>query len=156
MLKRMLWLVLMAGCGGALFTAQAQNFIYIWTDSQGQVQYSELAPPAGVKYEMVRRPTDTEQNPAAGADLGKEQADSAKQAAEQAQKEKEETEQAQKEANDVFAKNCEISKKNIAALQGDSPVIKTDDKGNKIALNAEQRKAELEKAQKDQTEYCKP
>ena len=34
----------------------AQQFIYKWTDEQGKLKYSELPPPTGVKYEMVRKP----------------------------------------------------------------------------------------------------
>lgn len=157
MLKRTLWLILVAGCCGVAATAQAQQFIYKWTDSQGQIQYSELAPPPGVQYEMVRKPAGAEQNPeAASRDLGKEQADLAKQVAEQEQKEKQEAEQAQKEAEDARTKNCEIAKKNVSILQGDSPVVKTDAKGSKVALDPQQREAELKKAQKDQEYFCNP
>jgi type IV secretory pathway VirJ component len=136
-------------------TLQAQQLIYKWTDAQGQIQYSELAPPTGTKYEMVQKP-GTGPNAAASVDLNKEQADLAKQAAEQAQKEKEQVEKSQKEADDTRTKNCEVSKKNVAALQSDSPVIKTDSQGNKVTLDTEQRTAELKKAQKDQEYYCNP
>lgn len=158
MLKRTLWLVLLiAGCWSFAVTIQAQQFIYKWTDSQGQIQYSELAPPTGVQYEMVRKPAGTEQNPEAAArDLNKEQADLAKQVAEQEQKDKQQAEQTQKEAEDVRTKNCEIAKKNLKVLQGDSPVVKTDAKGNKVTLDPPQREAELKKAQKDQEYFCNP
>ncbi len=154
MKQRTLWWALVVGCCGSIVAVQAQQFIYKWTDAQGQIQYSELAPPTGVKYEMVQRP-GTGPN-AASVDLNKEQADLAKQAAEQAQKEKDQVEKAQKEADDTRTKNCEVSKKNAAALQSDSPVLKTDSQGNKVALDAEQRAAELKKAQKDQEYYCNP
>lgn len=157
MLKRTLWLVLITSCCGFTVTTQAQQFIYKWTDSQGQIQYSELTPPAGVQYEIVRKPAGTEPNPEAAArDLNKEQADLAKQVAEQEQKEQEQKEQEQKEAEDARGKNCEIAKKNLKVLQGDSPVVKTDAKGNKVALDAGQREAELKKAEKDQNYFCNP
>lgn len=157
MSRRTLWFMLVAGCCGIVVTAQAQQFIYKWTDSQGQIQYSELAPPPGVQYELVRKPTGAEQKTeTAVRDLDKEQADLAKQVAEQEQKEKQETEQAQKEAEDARAKNCEIAKKNVGILQGDNPVVKTDAKGNKVALDPQQREAELKKAQKDQEYFCNP
>jgi hypothetical protein len=41
----------------------------------------------------------------------------------------------------VRAKNCEVAKKNLKVLQGDSPVVKTDAKGNKVALDPQQREA---------------
>ena len=59
-------------------------------------------------------------------------------------------------ADDLRAKNCEVATKNLKALQGDSPVIKTDDKGNKVVLDAQQREAELQRAKKDQDYFCNP
>ena len=157
MSKRTLWWGLMVGCWGFTLAAQAQQFIYKWTDSQGQIQYSELAPPTGVQYEMVRKPAGAEQNPeAATRDLNKEQSDLAKQVAEQEQKDKQQAEQAQKESEDARTKNCEAAKKNLKILQSDSPVVKTDAKGNKVALDPQQREAELKKAQKDQDYFCNP
>ncbi|MBL8252630.1 MAG: DUF4124 domain-containing protein [Candidatus Competibacter sp.] len=156
MFKRTLGWILIASCWGGAVAVQAQQFIYKWTDSQGQVQYSELAPSAGVKYEMVRKPAGAEQNPAADRNLNKEQESLAKQVAEQEQKDKEQAEQAQKEVDDVRAKNCEIAKRNVVALQGTGSVVKTDAKGNKVPLDAEERAAELKKAQKDQDYYCNP
>lgn len=155
MLKRKGWWLLVAGCFGVMAAAQAQQFIYKWTDTQGQIQYSELAPPSGVKYEMVRKSGGAE-NPAAEVDLNKDQADLAKQVAEQQQKEQEEIAKAEKEAEDVKTKNCEIAKKNITTLQGDSPVFRTDAQGQKVVLDAAAREAELKKAQKDQDYYCNP
>lgn len=154
MLKRTLCCLVLAGGCGIAATAQAQQFIYKWTDEQGQLKYSELAPPAGVTFEMVRKPS----GPSSGViqtapDPAKEQE---KKAAEEAAKQKEQADQAQKESDDVRAKNCELSKKNVQVLQGDSPVVKTDAKGNKAALDAAQREAELKKAQKDQDYFCNP
>ncbi|HRD66734.1 MAG TPA: DUF4124 domain-containing protein [Candidatus Competibacter sp.] len=157
MSRRTLWFMLIAGCCGIVVTAQAQQFIYKWTDSQGQIQYSELSPPPGVQYELVRKPTGAEQKTeTAVPNLDKEQADLAKQVAEQEQKEKQEAEQAQKETEEARTKNCEIAKKNVGILQGDSPVVKTDAKGNKVALDPQQREVELKKAQKDQEYFCNP
>ena len=158
MLKRTLFcLALAGGCGIVALThaqTQTQQTIFKWTDEQGQLKYSELAPPAGVPYEMVRKPS----GPSSGVvqnvpDPAKEQE---KKAAEEAAKQKEQADQAQQEAEDVRTKNCEVAKKNVQVLQGDSPVVKTDAKGNKAALDAEQRAAELKKAQKDQDYFCNP
>lgn len=156
MLKRTLWFLLAAGCCGVVGTVQAQQYIYKWMDSQGQPQYSELAPPAGVKYEMVRKPTDATGTGVAPRDLARDQEELARQVADQKQKEQQEAEKVQKEAEDARAKNCEIAKKNVQVLQGDTQVVKTDAKGNKVALDAEQRAAELKKAQKDQDYFCNP
>ncbi|MCC8986757.1 MAG: DUF4124 domain-containing protein [Candidatus Contendobacter sp.] len=154
MLKRTLFCMVLAGSCAMAATAYAQQFIYKWTDDQGQLKYSELPPPPGVTYEMVRKPSGPSSGVVQSApDLTKEQE---KKAAEEAAKQKEQQEQAQKEAEDVRAKNCEIAKKNVQVLQGESPVVKTDAKGNKAPLDAEQREAELKKAQKDQDYFCNP
>ena len=154
MLKRTLFCTVLAGSCVIAAPAQAQQFIYKWTDAQGQLKYSELAPPAGVPYEMVRKPSGPSSGVVQNApDPLKEQE---KKAAEEAAEQKEQADQAQKEAEDVRAKNCEVAKKNVQVLQGDSPVVKTDAKGDKMALDAEQRAAELKKAQKDQDYFCNP
>ena len=156
MLKYTLGFLLAAGCCGVVGTVQAQQYIYKWTDSQGLPQYSELAPPPGVKYEMVRKPTEATGSGAAPRDLAKDQEELARQVTEQQQKEQQQTEKVQKEAQDARARNCEIAKKNVQVLQGDTQVVRTDAKGNKVALDAEQRAAELQKAQKDQDYFCNP
>lgn len=157
MSKRTLrWVLVAAGCAFAI-AIQAQQFIYKWTDQQGMIQYSELPPPTGVQYEMVRKPTGAEPGGEASTqNLSKEQENLAKQVAEQEKQAQEQAEQAQKEAQDTRIKNCEAAKKNIQVLQSGSPVVKTDEKGNKVALGTEQREAELKKAQKDQDYFCNP
>ena len=156
MLKRTLLCLVLVGSCGLMTNAQAQQFIYKWTDAQGQPQYSELPPPSGVPYETVRKPGGTAPGAESARDLTKEQEELARKLAEEDAKTQEQREQAKKEAEDQRAKNCEIAKKNVAALQGDRPVVRSDDKGNKVTLSAEERAAELQKAQKDQDYFCNP
>ncbi|MDG4595333.1 MAG: DUF4124 domain-containing protein [Candidatus Contendobacter sp.] len=153
MSKRALWLILAASCGGAVVTTQAQQFIYKWTDEQGMIKYSEMAPPVGVKYETVQKssvPAGTE------VDVSAQQAKEREALAREQAKQKEKTEQTQKEAEEGRAKNCEIAKKNIEVLQGQGRVVRTDAQGKKITLDAEQRAVELKKAQSEQEYYCNP
>lgn len=155
MLKRAPLSLLVMACGicGMIATAQAQQFIYKWTDAEGKLQYSELPPPNGIVYETVRKPS----GPSSGVlpatpDPAKEQE---KQAQEEAKK-KEQAEAAQKQADDLRTKNCEVATKNLKALQGDSQVVKIDDKGNKVVLDDQQREAELQRAKKDHDYFCNP
>lgn len=155
MLKRTLFCILLAGSCGLMSAAQAEQFIYKWTDEQGQPKYSELPPPAGVPYETVRKSGGA----APGVetkDLSKEQEELKRKLAEEEAKTQEQQAQAQKEAEDIRAKNCEIARKNVQVLQGDRPVVRADAKGNKVILEGEQRQAELQKAQKDQDYFCNP
>ncbi|KAB2926259.1 MAG: DUF4124 domain-containing protein [Candidatus Contendobacter sp.] len=153
MLKRTLWLMLAVGCCGAVVTTQAQQFIYKWTDAQGMVKYSELAPPTGVKYEMVRKSSAAAGTEAA---LSSQQAKEQEELAREEAKQKEQAEQAKKETEDARAKNCEVARKNLQVLQGEAQVVKTDAQGKKVVLDAEQRAEELKKAQKDQDYFCNP
>lgn len=160
MLKRTLLCILLAGSCGLMVTAQAQQFIYKWTDEQGQPKYSELPPSAGVPYETVRKPGNTAPDTAAPGketkDLAKEQEELSRKLAEEKAKAQEQQDQAQKEAEDARAKNCEIARRNIDVLQKDHPVVRTDAKGNKVTLDASQREIELQKAKKDQDYFCNP
>ncbi len=156
MLKPTLLCILLSGSCGLMTAAQAQQFIYKWTDSQGQPKYSELPPPNGVSYETVRKPGTEAPSTVVTKDLAKEKEELARKLAEEDAKTKEQQEQAQKEATDARAKNCEIARKNVDVLQGERPVVRPDDKGNKVTLDAAQREAELQKAKKDQEYYCNP
>lgn len=157
MLKRVLWFLLVAGCWGVVAMAQAQQFIYKWTDEYGQLKYSELPPPPGVPYETVRKPAGAAEGPGPAArDLVREQEELAQTLAEEEARRKAQEEQAQQQAEEVRVKNCEIARKNVEVLQSDRPVIKTDAQGNRVAIDAEQRAQELQKATKDRDYFCNP
>lgn len=156
MLKQIGLCIVLVGSCGWMANAHAQQFIYKWNDKQGQPQYSELPPPAGVPYETVRKPGGVEPAAEPARDLAKEQEELARKLAEEEAKTQEQQEQARQEAEDQRAKNCEIAKKNVAVLQSERPVIKADAKGDKVALDAEQRAVELQKAEKDQDYFCNP
>lgn len=153
MLKRTLFILAISCCW---VPAQAQQFIYKWTDEQGQPKYSELPPPKGVAYEMVRKPATAQGTEPTARDPAKELAEKKAQEEAKLKEQAEQAQQAQKDAEDQRAKNCEIAKKNVQVLQGDSPVVKTDPKGNKVALDPPQRESELKKAQKDMDYFCNP
>lgn len=156
MSKRMLLLLLVLGGCGAAATAWAEQLIYKWTDAQGQIQYTELPPASGIHYETVRRSGGSGPETSGTDDLSKKQNELAqKLAEEEAKQQQQQQEQAQKQ-DEVRTKNCEAAKKNVEVLQGDRPVVKTDEKGNKVALDPQQREAELQKAKKDQDYYCNP
>ena len=92
MLKRTLLCILLAGSCGLMAVAQAQQFIYKWTDEQGQPKYSELPPPAGVRYETVRKSGDLVPG-VATKDLAKEQEELARKLAEEEAKTQQQQEQ---------------------------------------------------------------
>lgn len=156
MSKRMLLLLLVLGGSGIATTVWAQQLIYKWTDAQGQIQYTELPPASGVPYETVRKSGGAGPETSGTDDLGKQQNDLAKKLAEEDAKQQQQLQEQVQKQDEVRIKNCEAAKKNVEVLQGDRPVVKTDDKGNKVALDAQQREAELQRAKKDQDYYCNP
>lgn len=172
MLKRVLLILMASGCG-MIATAQTQTpvqaqpqaepqaqpqpqvqqTIYKWTDEQGKLQYSELPPPSGVTYEVVRKSAKATPGETS---LSSQQAREREELARQDAERKQQAEKAQQDAQDKRAKNCEIAKKNVEVLQGDSQIVKTDATGKKVVVEAQQREVELKKAQKDADYFCNP
>ncbi|CDH47616.1 DUF4124 domain-containing protein [Candidatus Contendibacter odensensis] len=154
MLKQVLLLLIVSGCGAvAIAQTQPQQTIYKWIDDQGKLQYSELAPPPGVAYETVRKPTGATPGESA---LSNQQTKEREELARQEAERKEQAEKTQQEAQDQRTKNCEIAKKNVQVLQGDSQIVKTDATGKKVVIDPQQREVELKKAQKDADYFCNP
>lgn len=160
MLKHLRLCLLVSVSCGLLGTAQAQQFIYKWTDEQGQLKYSELPPPAGVTYEKTVKPGSAAQPAVEGAKdnaaLEREQQELAKQLAEQDAKTQAQQEEVRKKTGEMRAKNCEIARKNVEVLQGERPVVTTDANGKKTVLEGEARQEQLQKAQKDVDYFCSP
>ncbi|PIE83485.1 MAG: hypothetical protein CSA09_01050 [Candidatus Contendobacter odensis] len=139
-------------CYGVNAHATEDRFIYKWTDQFGKTKYSELPPGNGIAYETVRKLGSTTGVSKTAADIEKER----KQLEALEAEEKAKAEAARKAASDARAKNCDIAKKNVEVLSGNKPVVKTDEKGDKYIIDANQRDAELRKARKDQEYYCNP
>ncbi len=156
MLKRTLLCILLAGSCGLMAAAQAQQFIYKWTDEQGQPKYSELPPPAGIPYETVRKPGGAGSGRAQPRIWPRSRKNWPANSLRKRPKPRSSRNRRKRKPQMPGRKNCEIARKNVEVLQGDRPVVRTDDKGNKVALDAAQREAELQKAKKDQDYFCNP
>lgn len=155
MLKHLRLCLLLSVSCGLLGTAQAQQFIYKWTDEQGQLKYSELAPPPGIAYEKVPR-TGAAPSKVESKDLAKEQEELAKELAEQDAKTQTQQDEERQKVEEARAKNCELARKNVEVLQGDRPVAVTGSDGKKTLLEGEARQVQLQKAQKDVDYFCSP
>jgi len=121
-----------------LATAQ----VYKWTDASGTVHYSEAPPVQGTKFSKVTT-TGTVQ-PLAPPASGEASASS---------------EPASAPAKPVAdtpenrSKLCASLKANLAALQGSGPVVMQQD-GKATALDAAQRKQQVDAAQGQYNQYC--
>jgi hypothetical protein len=139
MFRRPLFVLLLLAAGSV--SAQA----YKWVDAHGTVHYSEAAPPQGTKYsritltgsvEPVATPAGESANPA--ADAPRTNAAAAK---------------PMQDTPENRAKLCTSLKTNLDALRGAGPVV-MEMNGQSTALNAAQRKQQLDTAQAQYAQYC--
>ncbi len=122
-----------------LATAQ----VYKWTDASGTVHYSEAPPTQGTKFSKVTT-TGTVQPlaaPAATAGSGGSSEPTAAPA------------QPVADTPENRSKLCASLKTNLAALQGSGPVVMQQD-GKATALDAAQRKQQVDAAQGQYNQYC--
>ncbi|HEV2680103.1 MAG TPA: DUF4124 domain-containing protein [Rhodanobacter sp.] len=121
-----------------LATAQ----VYKWTDASGTVHYSETPPVQGTKFSKVTT-TGTVQPMAAPASTAS--ANSSNAPAEPVKP--------MTDTPENRGKLCDSLKANIAALQGNGPVVMQQD-GKTTALDTAQRKQQATAAQGQYDQYC--
>ena len=124
---------------------------YKWVDEEGNVQYTQTPPPAGIAAETIKPPprVDTEK---ALKDLQaqEEKADKLRQNRLDTAKKEEEAKQEQ----DLQKKNCEMARARLASY--DQPMVKfVQEDGSKVRATEEERQAEIAKSQDMIKEWCK-
>jgi len=134
-----------------LMSGHAMAGTYKWVDEEGNVQYTQTPPPAGIAAETINPPpkVDTEQ---AVKDL---QAQEEKAAAlrlnrlDQAEKENQ-----AKQEMDLQKKNCEMARARLASYE--QPMVKfVQEDGSRVRATEEERQAEIAKSQEMIKEFCK-
>ncbi|HXH03076.1 MAG TPA: DUF4124 domain-containing protein [Candidatus Competibacteraceae bacterium] len=143
---RLLGLVLVAGIVPAM-----AGTLYKWTDPNGVVQYTETPPPGGTPYSTVGKPPKPAEDPARTM---QQLRDKVEQATQQDQAAEQPAEQPPQDRKELYARNCELARKNLQVLEGDSDVVVTGKGGNKTVLDAAQRKAHIAQTQKEIQFYC--
>lgn len=135
-------------CVSLLVAQAAAAAVYKWTDAQGRVHYSSQPPP-GQSAEAVKirqgSPAAAEQPPqanrAATADAPAQSA-ADEDAARQARRE-------------ALRKNCEIARKNLAALEDPTyRRFRLEEGKEPEFLTDEQRQAQIVKARSQVQEFC--
>lgn len=136
MFRRPLFVLLLLVTGSV--SAQA----YKWVDAHGTVHYSEAAPPQGTKYSRISLNGSVEPlaAPAANPSDDVQQADAA-------------PAKPMQDTPENRAKLCASLKANLDALHGASPVV-MEINGHSTALDAAQRKQQLDTAQAQYVQYC--
>ena len=129
-----------------LLTPLASAQVYKWTDAHGTVHYSEAPPTQGTKYSKVTTTGTVEplSKPVARAN------------AEDSSASRTEPKTAPKPVADTPANRkslCDSLQSNLATLQGTAPVVMEKD-GKPNALDAAQRKQQIDTAQGQYNQYC--
>ena len=125
-----------------LATAQ----VYKWTDAHGTVHYSEAPPAQGTKFSKVTTTGTVEPLSKPVARANTEDSDASPTAPKVAPKTVADTPANRKSL-------CDSLKSNLATLQGSGPVVMEKD-GKPNALDAVQRKQQVDTAQSQYNQYC--
>lgn len=137
---------------------------YVWIDAQGVKQFSDTPPPGDIPDKnIIKQPRRAAQlapakdaapttGDAAPADSAKpaptiadKEADYKKRKAEQAEKDKKAADEARQKQ--LKADNCEMAKRNLAALNSGARMQTTDKDGQRSFMTDDQRAQETARAQ---------
>ena len=129
-----------------------------WVDSDGQVHYSDQAPPSDVRQKTLRTADETGDTQdasgvAAPKTLAEREADLKK--AEIAKKEAAAKAAQQQAAAAAEQANCTNARQNLSTLQSGIRIMETDANGQPGYMDDSQRAQRVAKAQSDISTYCK-
>ena len=125
-----------------LATAQ----VYKWTDASGTVHYSEAPPAQGTKYSKVTTTGTVEP-------LAKPVSPASPEDGSAGSNEPEPVARTVADTPENRKSLCASLKSNLATLQGSAPVV-MEKNGKTNALDAAQRKQQLDTAQAQYNQYC--
>jgi hypothetical protein len=149
------WILISLCLSSALLITPASAEIYKWTDANGEVQYSQIPPPNGIKSEEIQSAPPPTDNPDTTSDTLQEQVDAMNEdIAEQEIEEKKDA--LAKQIDDAYESNCTTATNNLAKLQeGGRKRYLTPD-GKVTRLTEEQRQQRINEAKNQIDEFCKP
>ncbi|MEW6645757.1 MAG: DUF4124 domain-containing protein [Pseudomonadota bacterium] len=140
--------------GTTLLAAAAGSLaapMYKWTDSEGNVQYTQSPPPKGSFQKMTPPPAPASSPDA--ADQGDATATAAPEAKEEGAEATAQEEAERKRLEAAAAKhNCEVARKNLEIYTAFRRVM--NDKGEVVVLSDEERAAKLKEANDMIKQYC--
>ncbi len=137
----------------ALFTsAAAAADIYTWKDKQGQVHYSDNPPPAPTSVRTLDQsappPAAAQRSSVADQELEFRKRRAAASEA-QAKADQEKAAAAEKR------RNCEVARGQLTALESGQRIVRTRTDGEREYLDDAQRTAEITRARKAVSDWCK-
>jgi hypothetical protein len=150
------WSLLIGLCIAAtLLHTPVSAEIYKWTDASGEVQYSQVPPPGGVKTEKIQGARPPADNPDVVNEALQKQVDAMnKTNAEKAKKDKEK--EMEKELAATNKGNCVTAQDNLIKLEegGRRRYLTTD--GEVTRFTEEERQARISAAKEEIEKYCNP
>lgn len=148
--------ILFVLCAVSLMGASpAQADLYKWTDSQGQVHYTDQ-PPAKEQSQRIGRSTDPEREQEARS-ARQELADKVSQSQRQRQLEQEARakRQAELDKEQQKADNCSKARERLSLLQQNNRISRLNDQGQRYILDEAQRQAAITEARQQADKLCK-
>lgn len=132
----------------ALATPPAGAQIYKWVDEKGRVQYGEK-PPTGAKSAPLRSTEPSGAAPRPAEDFaGKDQEFRRRQI------ERRDAEEKQAQEAQATRARCEYARNQLASSEQASVIYRME-RGEKVYLNSDQHRAELERVRALVTRYCR-
>ena len=130
--------------------------IYKWTDTSGEVHYTQTPPPSGVASQIIQGappPAESEATIRQEQQKLQEQLDAMEER--RAKREEEEAiEKQRQELSKINEKNCITAKNNLAKLQQGGIKRYLTPEGEVIRLTDEDRQRRISEAQKQVEQYC--
>ena len=124
---------------------------YKWVDADGNVQYTQMPPPAGIEAETIAPP------PAVDSDAAIKQMQEEDSQAGELRKQRLEQEKNESRAAEAVAlqkKNCQMARDRLASY--DRPRVKFEQKdGSKVRATEEERQEQIKISEGMIKEYCK-
>jgi hypothetical protein len=138
-----------------LASMSAHAELHKWVDAQGNVHYSDAAPPADAKEQQLNLPTAPAAAPSGAApdkSIFDRESDLEKALKAKAEADKQ-AQQKQQEA-ESRRKNCGIARENLRTLQNAPRIMTYDDQGNQVYMDDAARQRSTDEAQQAVEKYC--
>lgn len=139
-----------------LFSSQlAAEKIYKWVDENGQIHYASQKP-ANQQVETVKLRTPPKAAPKTDAEATNPDPDATAGSADEVDAEAEAAAKARLAAADKInnKKQCELARKNYAALNASVRVSRTNEQGETVRMTDDERVKAMQAAQQGIKKYC--
>jgi hypothetical protein len=139
----------------ALLQSPARGEMYKWTNAAGEVQYTQVPPPGGIKTEVIQGASPPADDPDKINEKLQNEVDAMDETLAR-QEEEARKKSSRKEIDAAYEKNCISARNNLAALQegGRKRYLTAD--GQVIHLSEEERQQRINEAKDQIDESCKP